>query len=1805
MDQQDDSFSLAQVLGQTTAPSGSTQAVSQPDMLDFANQQLAAGKSPEDAMQAATTKYHPDDGFSFTMGPDGKSFVDKGQPKEGLTLDQVLSQKGDDTDTLSVSDVLKQQAKPETKPAEQPAAPAEVPHTLLDKTLTFLNQFGENKREDTLQAVGNIQSYFHDFSAKHEVTEGGQITTQQQAAAKLLGMNLGDFPIWGPIYKMTPDERDQLDQKFQEQAGLHPKETKERLEKTTGTDLSEFDPYGKFINDSLVTHALGQIMNPELANSKRYQDVQAMIQNMDAVNHPDKYSPEFVKYSADKILAYKKMNETGTVQQLKDFVGEIKKNPVGQAKAMTGGIASEPELLLAPEAKLGTMLAGPREAAAGAAAARAAQLGGLAGKVADASRAVPSVAEAAERASSVYGNVASRAVSAQRTAAAVRHVGDTLGSVGAGAGINTLSAAADQYNQQGYVQKGSLEVPALTGAAFGGVAHALGGHGSLKADLEARVQDKGTHSSDDLPTGANTGNKPGQPLSPDTPVSHDSNIPYTGSIDSNMDGIHIHKDFPKELPMQNRKGQTVTIPTLQTVGYHEAVEGPLIHVTGPVSDDVIAELQRRIGPDHTLPPKTIQKLKEGKSLVYTNPDHEDTDPGGHEIATWAENHMVSTLYDMDPKVYQDTLKPHIKEVAKNSQKPGEHANIPDSMDTKPYDDVGQSDQLKGQGARPSVDGVQPGAKENADNGQKGSIDPRLLATGVAVGGGAIAGSFMPGGKEKNALLGGMTGLATSALFWGDGVGATGRRLKEGGMFAGPISRTWRGTDVQMAEKLEKLGKSPDEVTLATGLHKNAAGQWAKEFSDKDMNLVAPDHPNWERAKKEPIPLSTVLNHDKLDAAYPGLTSQVKIRINPELKSIGSFDPNSNTITLRKPPVKEPTGWEGVGPSKNMDARSVIAHELQHAIQDIEGFPQGSNARAEAARLENVKKYLEDRQETVYNKLLEAERDGAPKSKMANLEEQYDRINDQLQGNYTRAGIEYMAKGNYGASAGETEARNVQTRLDMTDEERAAQTPRTTQDVDTKNQIVRFPKSQRGAADPETIGKIARAAVLGTVGATIGLRLAGDDDKWEGALAGAGLAVLAGPILTDFLVHPLDSVRRATGNLTQTIKAMPKENINDSVSRWQEAGLQSEVAVYRVQKAIERLAPTKASRIRVTTALDKGSDAGLSTGEKAAYKAAREFDDQLGQLGIKEGVLDQLINNHISHIWRNDDKMKAYKDLVNSTIVANMSPKTAFAASRQLKSIAQGKAMGLTPVTEDASQILGIYAKSVLGAIRNKQLLESLKATKDSAGQSYLVMPSRKAPYNYVPINHPQLRGMSVNPTIAPELKNVFYTYDMGPVQTALSTMNMALKRSQVSFSLFHLTSLMDAFTGGMPTFTKPISTVGTAIKSAAGKSDFHKALEGKADPGTQQLFDRFLASGARPQIARGSGADVDLNNNYYEGLQHIQDYMDRALPLVGRKLPEWTAKASHAMDHIIFENGMSGMKFALWQHAVQKINESWAKEAQAKPSTKVPAQAEIDKMAGGYVNNLLGSQNWLQAAQQATTRLGRTYLTALGSPIGRKVSQYLLYAPDWTTSTAMSFTKALGKGSEQLGVSLPAKFVKGVQGLHSPKTVADLHRIYQIRSAMLYAVIGGAINYAYSGHYIWDNKDPTTIDLGNGQRLQWNKHWMEPYDIARHPAQAVINKMGIYPREAIDQLLGKEYINTSGYSPPMKDRLAHAAKTAVPIPFQGLSEQTPQQLMWNIAGRNVLGHPTQTPEYKAEQHKKRSQAAEKAAQTRFNKLMGG
>jgi hypothetical protein len=70
---------MVNATGGTTTRNGVRGAVpgGAPDMLTFANQQLAAGVSPDEAVKAAVDKFKPAGAFAYALAPDGKSFVDK------------------------------------------------------------------------------------------------------------------------------------------------------------------------------------------------------------------------------------------------------------------------------------------------------------------------------------------------------------------------------------------------------------------------------------------------------------------------------------------------------------------------------------------------------------------------------------------------------------------------------------------------------------------------------------------------------------------------------------------------------------------------------------------------------------------------------------------------------------------------------------------------------------------------------------------------------------------------------------------------------------------------------------------------------------------------------------------------------------------------------------------------------------------------------------------------------------------------------------------------------------------------------------------------------------------------------------------------------------------------------------------------------------------------------------------------------------------------------------------------------------------------------------------------------------------------------------------------------------------------------------------------------------------------------------------------------------------------------------------------------------------------------------------------
>lgn len=146
-------------------------------------------------------------------------------------------------------------------------------------------------------------------------------------------------------------------------------------------------------------------------------------------------------------------------------------------------------------------------------------------------------------------------------------------------------------------------------------------------------------------------------------------------------------------------------------------------------------------------------------------------------------------------------------------------------------------------------------------------------------------------------------------------------------FAGENARTIDAGMHERAKQMEAEGAFPDEIYEATGFFKGTDGAWRFEISDADATFMPSTRLLFERTGKIEGKLGGIIDHPKLFAAYPELRNiDVEIARLPEDK--GWWDPNILKIYAQ-------------GPDLNL-VRSVMLHEVAHAIQDAEGFASGGN-----------------------------------------------------------------------------------------------------------------------------------------------------------------------------------------------------------------------------------------------------------------------------------------------------------------------------------------------------------------------------------------------------------------------------------------------------------------------------------------------------------------------------------------------------------------------------------------------------------------------------------------------------------------------------------------------------------------------------------------------------------------------------------------------------------------------------------------------------------------------------------------------
>lgn len=312
-------------------------------------------------------------------------------------------------------------------------------------------------------------------------------------------------------------------------------------------------------------------------------------------------------------------------------------------------------------------------------------------------------------------------------------------------------------------------------------------------------------------------------------------------------------------------------------------------------------------------------------------------------------------------------------------------------------------------------------------------------------------------------------------------------------------KTYRMDNLKVAEEMERGKKDAKAIKLATGWERGADGRWRYEMPDakiKDMkdigggNIVKrfDDDMLWNDGK-----LTDVIDAPGLFEAYPQL-KDVRIdtdAIMNDMPSNGVYNAKTNTITIHADDLKY--------------MNSILNHEIQHAIQYIEGFAKGGSpeqmekefkaaqdewkARAYAHELEEKAKEMggEYNQSEVEKALVEEYKDLDMSDELPDKETRIKGFNYFARGYADRSMDDAIKRFRLNEStrsdfdsykeylklAGEVESRNVEKRLGMTDEERRNSLASETEDVNRDEQIVMNGNdaSYSIVKDPETIKKL--------------------------------------------------------------------------------------------------------------------------------------------------------------------------------------------------------------------------------------------------------------------------------------------------------------------------------------------------------------------------------------------------------------------------------------------------------------------------------------------------------------------------------------------------------------------------------------------------------------------------------------------------------------------------------------------------------------------------------------------------------------
>ena len=608
------------------------------------------------------------------------------------------------------------------------------------------------------------------------------------------------------------------------------------------------------------------------------------------------------------------------------------------------------------------------------------------------------------------------------------------------------------------------------------------------------------------------------------------------------------------------------------------------------------------------------------------------------------------------------------------------------------------------------------------------------------------------------------------------------------------------------------------------------------------------------------------------------------------------------------------------------------------------------------------------------------------------------------------------------------------------------------------------------------------------------------------------------------------------------------------------------------------------------ALPKAIEEGITLSEEHA-KVASDYQDMMHQIGKeaeKHGVIRGLVENYVSRMAKkagmSEDETKGFIESIIKTpgVQAGLKPGSKFAKERTMESLDQAteamRAKGLE-IESDIAEIAHGYMTDMYKAIEDRKLVNNLKVTKIDTGYAMIPPKSTEIPYGYKVIDHGPYQGWYVHPDIKPALNFVLGAAEPGVYMKAIIAVNSAIKRSNISASLFHAKSLYEAFLLAKPYLGKE-----------AWKGSLSGVLKVLREGGEGDIADYAIRKGG---LEMGMSSVEDVSHTALEALGEQADklmgkYSDKKI--MQRGLGKLEKETLGRIDNFTWDYLHDGLKLLTFSRMLEKAE---------RLHPDVPRDVHA-KEIGRFINNSFGGLNWYDIARQSSSKFEEGLKMAAYSPEGRRYLQAILFAPDWTISTLRAFTTALPKNL------LAPDVVGGVKGMMRPKTQADYARLYQMKFALTYLTVLNGVNMITAGHPIWDNKDKTRIEFKDGTTMQATKHAMEWVHAGANTDKFIADKLGFLPKAAVVGVGGLEYAGPDApklEDPSLGGRAKAIGKTLLPFnvqAYQGAPEgEGLKRTILGTLGMPVYGQ-TKAQKAKANFERRRRDAIRKIKEAQGN-----